>query len=182
MDTSELPRRPAVYRCCNCFLPFSVLVANPEKTDLHGRGQSRLWPTVQGKYITKREILAVHPPPPTVLILYCTVIKSNNVLYCNQVKQNKIKCNTKRVQQRVQKEKMVERTPRDASTCLGATRRVQQRERKEEMARRRSRDASTCLGATQASVRLGPVQDSFGLPTISRRIGVASQVLRFRIR
>ena len=38
------------------------------------------------------------------------------------------------------------------------------------MARRASRDASTCLGAIQVSVRLAPVQDSFGLA--SRPIGV----------
>ena len=47
----------------------------------------------------------------------------------------------------------------------GATKRA-----KEEMARRAARDASTCLGAIQASVRLAPVQDSFG--SSSRPIGV----------
>ena len=45
------------------------------------------------------------------------------------------------------------------------------------------RDASTCdacLGATQVSVPFASGQDSFDSPT--RRIGVASQVLRFRVR
>ena len=37
----------------------------------------------------------------------------------------------------------------------------------------KSRDVSTCLGATQVSVRLTPVQDSFGSST--RPMGVASQ-------
>ena len=37
-----------------------------------------------------------------------------------------------------------------------------------------------CLDATQVSVRLAPVQDSFDSST--RRIGVASRVLRFRVR
>ena len=36
------------------------------------------------------------------------------------------------------------------------------------------------LGAMQVSVRLAPVQDSFGSST--RLVGVASQVLRFRVR
>ena len=48
------------------------------------------------------------------------------------------------------------------------------------MARRASRDASTCLGATQMPVCLVPVQDSFD--SVTRQIGVASQVLRFRVR
>ena len=50
------------------------------------------------------------------------------------------------------------------------------------MARRTSRDVSTCLllGATQVSVRLVPVRDFFGSST--RPTGVASQVLRFRVR
>ena len=48
------------------------------------------------------------------------------------------------------------------------------------MTRTTSSDASTCLGAREVSVRLSPVQDSFGSST--RSIGVASQVLRFRLR
>ena len=46
--------------------------------------------------------------------------------------------------------------------------------------RRASRDASTCLGDTQISVRLVPVQDSFG--SLTRPIiDVASEVIRFRV-
>ena len=46
------------------FLTFSVLVANPKKTTLHG-GQSRSWSAEQGKE-NKRKSLAAYPPslPP----------------------------------------------------------------------------------------------------------------------
>ena len=40
--------------------------------------------------------------------------------------------------------------------------------RKKKMPRRASRDASSCLGATQVSMRLAPLQDSFGA---SHRLG-----------
>ena len=43
------------------FLTFSVLVANPKKTTLHG-GQSRSWSAKQGKE-NKRRSLAAYPPP-----------------------------------------------------------------------------------------------------------------------
>ena len=43
------------------FLTFSVLVANPKKTTLHG-GQSRSWSAEQGKE-NKRRSLAAYPPP-----------------------------------------------------------------------------------------------------------------------
>ena len=45
------------------FLTFSVLVANPKKTILHG-GQSCSWSAEQGKE-NKRKRLAAYPPPPT---------------------------------------------------------------------------------------------------------------------
>ena len=45
------------------FLTFSVLVASPKKTTLHG-GQSRSWSAEQGKE-NKRKSLAAYPPPPT---------------------------------------------------------------------------------------------------------------------
>ena len=48
------------------------------------------------------------------------------------------------------------------------------------MARMSARDVSTCLRTTQVPVRLAPVQDSFGLS--NRPVGVALQVLRFRVR
>ena len=43
------------------FLTFSVLVANPKKTTLHG-GQSRSWSAEQEKE-NKRKSLAAHHPP-----------------------------------------------------------------------------------------------------------------------
>ena len=43
------------------FLTFSVLVANPKKTILHG-GQSCSWSAEQGKE-NKRKRLAAYPPP-----------------------------------------------------------------------------------------------------------------------
>ena len=57
---------------------------------------------------------------------------------------------------------------------------VQQKQLKEQMARMPPRDASTCSNTTQVPVRLAPVQDFFG--SLSRPIGVALQVLRFRVR
>ena len=44
------------------FLTFSVLVANPKKTTLHG-GQSRSWSAEQGK--ENKEKVWQHTPPPT---------------------------------------------------------------------------------------------------------------------
>ena len=43
-------------------LTFSALVANPEKTTLHG-GQSRSWSAEQGKK-KKKSLAAPHSPPP----------------------------------------------------------------------------------------------------------------------
>ena len=50
--------------CCLLLLllTFSVLVANPKKTTLHG-GQSRSWSAEQGKE-NKRKSPAVYPLPP----------------------------------------------------------------------------------------------------------------------
>ena len=45
------------YFCCCCF-SFSVLVANPKKTTLHGGGQSRSWSAEQ-----RKRTLAAKPPP-----------------------------------------------------------------------------------------------------------------------
>ena len=44
------------------FITFSVSVANPKKTTLHG-GQSRSWSAEQGNE-NKRRSLAAYPPPP----------------------------------------------------------------------------------------------------------------------
>ena len=49
------------------FLTFSALVANPEKTTLHG-SQSRSWSAEQGKK-KKKKSLAAHPPPPPRALL-----------------------------------------------------------------------------------------------------------------
>ena len=40
----------------------------------------------------------------------------------------------------------------------------------------------TCRGATQVLVRLAPVQDYYSFDSSTRRIGIASQVLRLRVR
>ena len=56
-------------RACVCqsdqvgLRPFSVLVANPKKTTLHG-GQSRSWSAEKAK-ANKRKSLAAYPLPPT---------------------------------------------------------------------------------------------------------------------
>ena len=49
------------------FLTFSVLVANPKKTTLHG-GQSRSWSAEQGKENKIKNLAAYPPPPPTLLV------------------------------------------------------------------------------------------------------------------
>ena len=49
------------------FLTFSVLVANPKKTTLHG-GQSRSWSAEQGKENKRKSLAAYPPPPPTLLV------------------------------------------------------------------------------------------------------------------
>ena len=49
------------------FLTFSVLVANPKKTTLHG-GQSRSWSAEQGKENKSKSLAAYPPPPPTLLV------------------------------------------------------------------------------------------------------------------
>ena len=50
------------------FLTFSALVANPKKTALHG-GQSRSWPSEQGKEKKKKSGSAPPPPPPLALLV-----------------------------------------------------------------------------------------------------------------
>ena len=50
----------------------------------------------------------------------------------------------------------------------------------QQMARTASKDASTCVDATQVSVYFATMKGSFG--SSSRSIGVASQVLRLRVR
>ena len=60
-----------------------------------------------------------------------------------------------------------------ADPACGLLNRENMAEQKEQMVKRASRDASTCLDATQVSASLVLVQDFFGSST--RPIGVASQ-------
>ena len=60
-----------MYVCCCCcllFLRFSVLVANPKKTTLHG-GQSRSWSAEQEKENKRKSLAACPPPPPSTLLV-----------------------------------------------------------------------------------------------------------------